>query len=180
MSVRDLGLTPMLRVDLGRLAREGSTLVEASVPADDGLWKDTGIDWDGPVEVRLRASYAGTGEVVARGSVRGRIVQECRRCLQPVRSDFGHDVTVVFASGEGDEDQLAGDTFAFDPGAGFLDLGGAVREEVMLAVNRYVVCGPDCSGLCPRCGANLNEGACGCAEDEVDPRWEALRALKSR
>jgi uncharacterized protein len=59
-----------------------------------------------------------------------------------------------------------------------LELGQAVREEVVLAMNPYVVCDPECPGLCPQCGANLKEGPCGCEEDELDPRWDALRELK--
>ena len=162
-------MTPMLRVDLGRLAREGSVLVEAQVPADDGLWQDSDIRWNGPVDVRLRASYAGTGEVVVRGGLKGQLAHECRRCLQPVMQDFEHEVTLVFVSGESGEDTDEGDAFVLDPGTGSLDLGDAVREEVILAMNPYVVCDPGCLGLCPRCGKNLNEGPCDCAEEEVDP-----------
>jgi len=170
----------MLRVDLGRLAREGSVLVEARVPADDGLWEDSGVRWDGPVDIRIRASYAGSGEVVVRGKVSGRLDQECRRCLRPVKEQFDDDLTLVFVSGATGEDTDEGDALVFDAAGGALDLSEAVREEVILATNPYVVCDPECRGLCPRCGANLNEGPCGCSEEEVDPRWEALRALKGR
>jgi uncharacterized protein len=170
----------MLRVDLGRLAREGSVLVEAQVPADDGLWQESGIRWAGPVDVRLRASYAGTGEVVVRGTVRGRLEQECRRCLRPVMEDFDDELTLVFVSDATGEDTDEGDAFVYDARGGALDLTDAVREEVILAMNPYVVCDPQCAGLCPRCGKNRNDGPCQCAEEEVDPRWEALRALKGR
>jgi uncharacterized protein len=170
----------MLRVDLGRLAREGSVLVEARVPADDGLWQNSGIRWKGPVDIRLRASYAGTGETVVRGMVHGELHQECRRCLEPVKGGFERELTLVFVSGLTGEDADAGDVFVFDPASGSLDVSEAVREEVILAMNPYVVCDPECRGLCPRCGANLNEGPCDCAEEEIDPRWEALRALKGR
>jgi uncharacterized protein len=170
----------MLRVDLGRLAREGTVPVEALVPAGDGLWQESGLRWNGPVQVRLRASYAGTGEVVVRGKVRGQLAQECRRCLQPVKEDFDDDLTLVFVFGATGEDTDGGDAFVLDPKGGSLDLRDAVREEVVLAMNPYVVCDPECRGLCPRCGANLNDGSCDCSEEEVDPRWEALRALKGR
>ena len=169
----------MLKVDLGRLNREGTVLVEAEVPAADGMWLDSGIDWDGAVAVRLRASHAGSGEVVVRGTVRGGIKQECRRCLSPVIERFDEEVTLVFSADATEEDSDAG-AFEFDPSKGSLDLSEAVRGEVILAMNPYVVCDPECRGLCPRCGANLNEGACGCTAEEVDPRWEALRALKDR
>jgi uncharacterized protein len=59
-------------------------------------------------------------------------------------------------------------------------MSNAVRGEVILAMNPYAVCDPECKGLCPGCGANLNEGPCDCAVDETDPRWETLRALKDR
>jgi uncharacterized protein len=170
----------MLKVDLGRLDREGSVLVEAEVPADAGLWQDSGIEWAGPVDVRLRASYAGSGEVIARGTVKGTLAQECRRCLRPVKGEFEEEVTLVFSADATQEDFGEGDAYAFDPSRGELDLSEAVRGEVILAVNPYVVCDPECRGLCPRCGANLNEGACGCTAEDVDPRWEALRALKDR
>ncbi|HSH75036.1 MAG TPA: DUF177 domain-containing protein [Longimicrobiales bacterium] len=155
-------------------------LVQARVPADDAVWQDSGIEWDRPVEVSLRASYAGSGEVVVRGNVSGQLLQQCRRCLQPVVAGFDEDVTLVFVSKADGRDTDEGDAIEFDPRAGFLDLSEAVREEVILAVNLYVVCDPGCLGLCPRCGTNLNEGACGCAENGGDPRWEALRALKGR
>lgn len=41
---------------------------------------------------------------------------------------------------------------------------------------RYL-CREDCRGLCPTCGKNLNEGPCGCREDNGDPRMDVLRRL---
>jgi uncharacterized protein len=170
----------MLRVDLGLLDREGSLLVEAEVPADDVMWQDSGMEWAGPVDVRLRASFAGSGEIVVRGKVTGGLRQECRRCLRPVAGKFDEEVTMVFSADTKAEDSDEGHVFVFDPVRRDLSLSDAVRQEVILARNPYVVCDPECRGLCPRCGANLNEGACGCTAEEVDTRWQALRALKDR
>ncbi|MGE0160668.1 MAG: DUF177 domain-containing protein [Gemmatimonadales bacterium] len=170
----------MLKVDLGRLDREGTVPVEAQVPADDALWQDSGIEWASPVDVRLRASYAGTGQIVVRGEVSGTLKQECRRCLEPVEGEFDEEVTLVFDADATDEESDEGEAFPFDPSSGSLDLSQAVRGEVILAVNPYVVCDPECKGLCPKCGANLNEEGCDCVVVESDPRWGALRALKDR
>jgi uncharacterized protein len=166
----------MLRVDLGQLDREGSVDVEASVSADDPLWDDTGLEWDGDVDVGLKASYAGTGEVVARGRAKGSLRQECRRCLQPVFTPVDAELTLVFVEDPDEED--IGDVFPLEPQGLELDLSDAVREEIVLAVNPYVVCKPDCRGLCPRCGTNWNDESCDCSEDDADPRWAALRKLK--
>lgn len=167
----------MLKVDLGRLGREGSILAEACISADEPLWHDTGLKWAGDVDIRLLAAYAGTGEVIARGSVRGRLHQECTRCLGPVTTEFVGDLTLVFVS-EGDDGEGDGDAYPFDPAVAELDMSSAVREEVVLAMDSYVVCNPDCRGLCSMCGTDLNEATCDCTEDETDPRWAALRDLK--
>ena len=169
----------MLRLDLGRLAREASVEVEARVPVDAPLWDKSGVEWEGPVDIRLTASYAGTGEVVTRGVLEGALKRECRRCLEPVRTTVVHDVTLVFVSsdspGADDDDGV----HVYRAGQE-LDMSPAVREEVILAIGPYVVCDPDCQGLCPRCGINRNTGDCSCTEEETDPRWEALRALKKK
>ena len=168
----------MLRVDLGQLRREGSVVVEGSVDGNDELWKDVGFSWVGGLDVRLRATYAGTGEVIVRGDARGTVRQECRRCLDGVESPFHSELTTVFDSDvSGDEDD--GGVYAFEPEGSELDVSEAVREETLLAVNPYVMCNPECKGICPTCGANLNEASCDCAEEEIDPRWLALRDLKS-
>ena len=168
----------MLRLDLARLGREGSVQVEARVPADAPLWKECGAEWDGPVDVRLTASHAGTGEVVVRGALEGTLKQECRRCLEPVTGTWKHDVTLVFVSSDAPAAQ-DDDVHVFGRDSE-IDLSEAVREEVILAMNQFVVCDSGCQGLCPRCGINRNTGMCTCTEDETDPRWEALRALKEK
>jgi DUF177 domain-containing protein len=167
----------MLRLDLNRLAREGSVAVEAKLPADAPLWDESGISWAGPVDVSLTASHAGTGEIVVRGSVEGALEQECKRCLKPVKRSLEHDLTVVFVASDSPGAEDDDGVHLYDP-SDELDLGSAVREEVILAADPYVVCDPGCQGLCPRCGVNRNVDSCSCSTDEPDPRWEALRALK--
>ena len=64
-------------------------------------------------------------------------------------------------------------------GEGLL-LEDALREQVLLALPLKVICREDCKGLCPHCGANLNDGQCSCADDVDDPRWTALKDLRSK
>ena len=169
----------MLKVNLGLLEREGSVNVAVSLAADDGLWNETKLRWASDVDVQLQATLAGTGEVVVRGRVRGGLELECRRCLEPVESQFGGALTLVFQGDQSEADDEDAGSYLLDPKGSELDLSEAVREEVLLAINPYAVCKPDCQGLCPMCGTNLNKGPCECTQDEVDPRWDALRNLKS-
>lgn len=169
----------MLRLDLARLGREGSLEVSARIPPDDALWEDLGVTLREAVEVDLRASMAGTGQIVVRGSLKATPDQECRRCLEPVSGETDVDVTLVFVPSDdpaADEDD---DARVFDAGASELDLSVPVREELIFAIDLFVVCDPECKGLCPRCGTNLNTDSCDCTMEEPDPRWDALRSLQN-
>ena len=67
-----------------------------------------------------------------------------------------------------------------EKGALYLDVAAIVWEQFVLALPPNPLCRPDCKGLCPECGANLNEGMCACSRDEGDPRMAVLRGLKIR
>ena len=56
------------------------------------------------------------------------------------------------------------------------DLDDIVTTAFVLNMDSKLLCKPDCKGLCCRCGANLNDGPCGC-EPEPDPRFAALKQL---
>ena len=168
----------MLRLDLALLDREGSQDVEAEIPADHELWAETGLRWVGDVRVKLRATIAGTGELVATGTVEGTLQQECRRCLEAVQTHVHNRVTLVLVTEDDADVEDDGGVYRIEPSGIELDLSSVVREETVLATNPYVVCDPECQGLCPMCGTNLNEGSCECVEDKTDPRWAALRSLK--
>jgi uncharacterized protein len=69
------------------------------------------------------------------------------------------------------------DPEAFELVGDQLDLTDVVREVVLLDVPSTPLCRPDCAGLCLTCGANLNDGSCGCVAAPADPRWAALEQL---
>jgi uncharacterized protein len=97
---------------------------------------------------------------------------ECSRCLTPTQVPVHVELEELFAyPPDLDMEYSVDDT-------GILDLAPLLREETILATPMLIVCRPDCAGLCPVCGQNLNEGSCDCDQDEIDPRLEALRALK--
>jgi uncharacterized protein len=172
----------MLEVPLGRLYRDGAFAIDTEVPSDDPMWAGLDPGWAGPVEAHFRLSVAGSGQIVARGRVRGLLAQHCRRCLEPLERTFDEEMTLVFVEEEETEtdDGSPGDLHVIRGTDSELDLSGPIREEVFLAIEPYVVCDPECKGICPGCGTNLNEGACACRGEELDPRWDALRKLKEK
>jgi uncharacterized protein len=79
--------------------------------------------------------------------------------------------------GEGEREVAAEDLgVAFYEG-NVIDLAHLVREQLYLAMPMKALCHPDCAGLCPQCGANLNITTCGCEHRWVDPRLAALGQL---
>ncbi len=61
-----------------------------------------------------------------------------------------------------------------------LDLGAWSRDAVVLALPDKILSRPDCAGLCPVCGKNLNDEPHTHAEEATDSRWAALQALRDR
>ncbi len=168
----------MLRVDLRRLERVHTLQVDGALEPDRHSFVDCGFALEKPMDVELTASWAGSGEMVVRGTLRGSVKQECRRCLDPVERSVNRDITMVFADSEilEDEDE---ETRRIERGVREIDLEPHLRDELILAVPRYVECRRDCKGICAGCGADLNETDCECSTQEVDPRWDALRALNN-
>ncbi|GMR13441.1 MAG: hypothetical protein BMS9Abin29_1651 [Gemmatimonadota bacterium] len=169
----------MLRVDLVRLEREGVLGVEGAIDADDPLFEGSDFRFASPLRVRIRATIAGSGEVVIRGSVQGSLRQECRRCLAELDSPVDTELTLVFVRADELGENPAADVYPVEASATELDLCGPIREELVLTVPSYALCNEDCRGFCLRCGTNRNEQDCQCSEEDVDPRWDALRTLGS-
>lgn len=166
----------MLKADLGLLQRQRRLEVEAEIPADDPRWTDAGIVLKEPLRVELELQQAGP-DVVVRGWLGGRAVLSCRRCLVPVEHEIDQEVTWLFRSGISEAEAEAEEVYALPAKGRELDLVPAVWEEVALAVPEYVLCDPECRGLCAHCGGSRNQVECRCEEPAVDDRWAALRRL---
>ncbi len=164
----------MLRIDLAAV-REGPVETAAELAADDPLVVGAGVALASPLVVSGRLSTAGEGRYYWQARLETVVQAECRRCLTPVRVPLAQSLGLVFV--DEDESRQDDDCYVVPRRAMALDLSEAVREELILAVPQYVVCRDDCRGLCPRCGADLNVGPCGCPK-ETDPRWAELTKLR--
>lgn len=115
--------------------------------------------------------------LLVRGALHADLALECARCLAPTGERARADVVELFV----DPARVPPDAEPPEPGYeitdGHIDLDALLRDSLAPAAPRKPLCRPDCAGLCAECGANLNEGACSCADDDVDPRWAALGEL---
>lgn len=165
----------MLEIDLHALEHRPERRRE-EIPPDEGPWSDTDLVLDRPAVVDLRAAATGERGVHVEGRLRATLVVGCRRCLSEIRRPIDLELDLLFDPGvekEGEHEQV----YPLEARASTLDLGPALREQLLLEVPPYPLCSEDCRGLCPKCGVDRNEESCDCVLEEPDPRWDALREL---
>lgn len=98
----------------------------------------------------------------------------CSRCLKPVKIPVSFQIEELFyQAGSVDSEEKEAETFYNDQ----IDLTNVIFRSILSSLPMKVVCKPDCKGLCPKCGKDLNEGQCSCDHTEFDPRLESLRTL---
>ena len=119
------------------------------------------------------------------GELQARFELACARCLEPVEQEVSRKFDLLYRplGADAGREELsvtaAEAEIGYYQGEGLL-LEDAVREQVLLALPLKVICREDCKGLCPHCGKNLNAGLCSCADPQEDPRWAALKEIRSK
>lgn len=119
------------------------------------------------------------------GDVTGKFELACARCLEAVEHAVARPFDLLYRplgvdAGREELSVTAAEAeVSYYDGEGLL-LEDALREQVLLALPLKSICREDCKGLCPHCGKNLNQEQCSCAEPLEDPRWSALKELRSK
>ena len=138
------------------LGGEPYTVGPAQVPVRLDISRTTHNGW--ALRMRFEATLSGP----------------CMRCLEPASPATSVDAIEVDQQGGGDE--------LDSPYLGegdVLRLADWARDALLLALPAQILCRPDCAGLCPICGEDLNTAGPEHAHDEgPDPRWAKLRELK--
>ncbi len=148
----------------------------------DRLFLDDGaslLDLRGAVKL-LRTDRGLLATVQAGARAQG----ACSRCLLPaewpIEIDFREEFIPVVDPVSGAHITPAEADCSFVISADLmLDLGESLRQYALMSSPSKPLCRPDCAGLCPTCGANLNEGGCGCSPQR-DEGGGALAALNSK
>ena len=160
----------MIKISLTRLEKEAIELC-GDEPAEFLEVEPTEQFYvSAPVHYELTAAMV-TGGVLIEGVVSTAVSGICGRCLYPVEDEeiCTEKLTLFFDEIDNMEE---------------LDISEDIRSEVLLVLPMNLLCDEDCAGLCPVCGADLNEEACDCQiespeEDatEGDNPWGALDQL---
>lgn len=142
-----------------------------------------GYDYD---ELVLTAPLAFRGmieRVAAYFRLEGELTAElelvCSRCLAPFKAAFRIPVAEVYtnkAEAMPAPDDDAAEEVGFFTGDE-IDIAPALLKALFLELPMHPLCREDCRGICPECGADLNQGACSCRKDNIDFRLEKLKTL---
>ena len=125
------------------------------------------------IPAELVVSRATTGSVLALAFT-ARLHGPCYRCLGDAVLEVPIAIREYQASSPDDE-ELTTPYLDNDQ----LDVSAWARDAVALALPNKILCRPDCAGLCPECGKNLNDEPHSHEEEHGDPRWAVLEALRN-
>ena len=100
----------------------------------------------------------------------------CVRCLADAVEQVHIDAREYHANEPGDADELRSEYVVEDQ----LELTAWARDAIALALPDQILHAPDCAGLCPVCGKDLNVEPHAHDEDTRDSRWSALEQLRDR
>ncbi|HZS30629.1 MAG TPA: DUF177 domain-containing protein [Gaiellaceae bacterium] len=125
-----------------------------------------------PATAELQVTRASSGTVLELAldvSLHG----PCFRCLQDAELPLSLALREYNATKPESEDERS--EYLVDER---LDLSAWARDSIALALPDQILCRPDCAGLCPVCGKDLNLEPHEHAEERLDPRWEKLSELR--
>lgn len=139
-----------------------------------------------PVDIHLTIRPV-SGMFHVTGRLETVVAVACSRCLATIDIPLTEDFFVVYTKeipdvetvGEEDEVELTAEDMGVILFSGDeIDFREMIQEQLLLALPYRPLCGTACKGLCPQCGADLNNETCGCPQEAGDRRFAALKNLK--
>ncbi|MBN2098626.1 MAG: DUF177 domain-containing protein [Dehalococcoidia bacterium] len=172
-----------MQVNVAQLLKE-STGATRTYDIDGAICADEGQECR--VEGKITLTRAARG-ILAKGSFTCQAPLTCSRCLNHFAHSSAFDVEEMFypsidiLSGlpVALPDEDAANSFTIDEHH-ILDMTEMIRQYSLLAAPMKPLCRVDCAGLCPECGANLNEDKCYCARSPRTALAAGLEEAESR
>lgn len=135
----------VMKININNIPLEGLTVEEKVSPSAFDLETDS-VKFSGPIKIRAEV-YKITNAVTVNLSLNGSILLNCSRCLR----EFNVALKKILRL-----------NYQVDKSEPIIDLDQDIKEEIILDYPIKPLCNPDCKGLCPKCGQNLNEEKCSC------------------
>ncbi|MDR0929371.1 MAG: DUF177 domain-containing protein [Oscillospiraceae bacterium] len=163
-----------MRLDVSKaLAAEGEEIpFSGEVSLQDAQALGEAVAFPAPAQIQ--GFFATVGEAMhVRGSLSFTARARCVNCLSETQRPMTAEFDAMFAL---TPDPTDPDLYLYD--GAWIDLADMALDSAALALPMRWLCGDDCKGLCPICGANLNETGCSCPVEALDAHpLSALREL---
>lgn len=134
-----------------------------------------------PVKAHLEISKQGRSFFIS-GDINATLRLNCSRCTREFDHVFAEEFSSYYERSvdkEKEKELRAGDLDVNFIEGDELDTAELFLGQIALELPMQPLCTPDCKGLCPRCGADLNLGDCGCSrEEKTDSRFAKLKDFK--
>ena len=152
-----------LVISIEHLPPEGRDLEGRLPMADLHVSEDARVSCRHDLQFALHVSPV-QGRILVRGRLSTVLDCSCDRCLDSFQLPIATEDCCHLVE---------------EAAEGTVDLTEAVREDILLVFPQVCICRPDCRGLCPNCGRNLNAGTCSCPSSPVtDGPWDALNGVE--
>ena len=148
----------------------GRHFEEEMEPIDLGTHK---LVFSMPLILDITYAYDGEGFNVS-GVLSSELLMNCTKCNKEFNQEFSVDFSERFIKAS-DEEAEELDCYPFT--GEILDLDRMVLDLLILNAPAYGLCKPDCKGLCPKCGADLNTTQCSCTKPSVHSGFAPLEEL---
>ena len=164
-----------MTIDVSEILKEFGEKKEVNgeVRISDVEFKGERYTFQSPLKVNGTISNNGKALVLT-ADVEAKMGTQCARCLDDIVVDAGFSIEESFMQSEAeaseDEDIIVFDGYT-------IELDDIIEDNLIMNIKGRYLCNEDCKGLCPQCGANLNDGECGCGREFIDPRWAGLADL---
>lgn len=171
-------------IDLRTIAEEPKSF---SISLERDWWSsqendDQVLGLEPPLKADIEIYRAGD-KFVLEGRFEGRVIAQCDRCLEPFELDSRSHFEAFFSLPVNDPSQRERELAEADMEVDYIrgeeiDLNEILREQIYLSLPVKLICRPDCRGLCPQCGINLNEAQCRCRREVGHPGLAKLKNMK--
>jgi uncharacterized protein len=138
------------------------------------------------IRIHLRA-FRVHEMIEVEGRVATRVRLSCSRCLKdfdlPLEETFALTFTQQLPEVMEEAEEEGAELSAEDMGlilfhGDEIELTDEIQQQVIIALPVRPLCSESCKGLCPRCGADLNDGECGCEREDFNIKFAALKNFK--
>jgi uncharacterized protein len=134
-----------MKIEINKIPLEGEKLDE-EIPASALDLETDLVKFSGPVRIKAEV-FRITNAISVNLDLYAKMQMDCSRCLNAFETELKKNLKLNYQI---DKNELV------------IDLDPQIREEIILDYPLKPLCAPDCKGLCPKCGKNLNEGKCNC------------------